>query len=261
MVRNIVVKILKRLGMYGMANTGLIKWRSTPWGRLQRMRALLSFYGRFIGNGDMCFDVGANVGERTEVFRRLGATVVAVEPQDCCVQQLAKKYEGDSKVKIVQKALGAKEGELQMMTSNCPFVSSLSREWINRVKGKGAMTKFNWDTGVIVPVTTLDRLIEEYGQPAFCKIDVEGFEFEVLKGLSRPIRVVSIEFTPEFLDPAIDSINRLSSLGMIWFNYAVGEWMNLRLAKWVKADEIADVIRALPDIGDVYATSAPVPRV
>jgi hypothetical protein len=121
------------------------------------------------------------------------------------------------------------------------------------------MTKFNWDTKVIVPVTTLDRLIEEYGQPAFCKIDVEGFEFEVLKGLSRPIRVVSIEFTPEFMDPAIDSINRLSSLGMIWFNYAIGEWMNLRLAKWVKADEIADVIRALPDGGDVYATAAPLP--
>jgi hypothetical protein len=58
----------------------------------------------------------------------------------------------------------------------------------------------NWDRGlkklgaIRVPVTTLDIAIEQFGVPAFCKIDVEGFEVEVLKGLSHAITNLSLEY-------------------------------------------------------------------
>ena len=261
-VKRIIVRILKQLKMYRTARR--IWYRCEliqPWSEpRRRKRAMLPFYSQFIKEGDLCFDVGANIGERTEVFVKLGGTVVAVEPQDVCIKRLRKKYGNNGRVKIVKKALGDKEGQAEMMLSNAHKISSLSKGWIDSVKASGRLSDYRWDSRVIVPVTTLDRLIEEYGQPVFCKIDVEGFEFEVLKGLSKPIKAISLEFNPEFLDPAINSIKRLSSMGMLWFNYSVGESMRLGLAKWVKAEELCNILTTLPDktiAGDIYVTSAP----
>ncbi|CAA9326259.1 MAG: hypothetical protein AVDCRST_MAG90-1251, partial [uncultured Microvirga sp.] len=46
-----------------------------------RNRAMDALYGRFLREGDLAFDIGAHVGDRTSSFRRLGARVVALEPQ------------------------------------------------------------------------------------------------------------------------------------------------------------------------------------
>ncbi|MEN8172361.1 MAG: hypothetical protein ABFS03_05715, partial [Chloroflexota bacterium] len=46
---------------------------------------MLGFYSQFIASNDLCFDVGANRGSRTKIFRQLGTRVVAVEPQAACV--------------------------------------------------------------------------------------------------------------------------------------------------------------------------------
>lgn len=263
MLKNAVVWILERLRMRGMANNVIywvsVKWDTTPWCRAQHMKAMQSFYSQFIGEGDLCFDVGANVGERTEVFRRLGGTVIAIEPQDVCVQHLVERYGSDEKVRIVAKALGEREGEAEMMLSNGSNISSMSKKWIDSVKARGMFSKYNWDTKVTVPVTTLDKLIEEYGKPAFCKIDVEGFEFEVLKGLSQSIKAISIEFAPYFPDEPIKAIKRLSGLGMTRFNYSVGESMRLELHEWVGSDRICEILKSSwPSqwYGDVYATAS-----
>jgi FkbM family methyltransferase len=200
------------------------------------------------------------MGDRTEAFVRLGATVVAVEPQDVCVRWLRERYGNSSRVRIVHKALGEKEGQAELMLSNAHGLSSLSKEWIDSVKASGRLSHYSWDKSVMVPVTTLDRLIEEYGQPVFCKIDVEGFEFEVLKGLSQPIKVISLEYSPDFLGPAIRSVRRLSSMGMHWFNYSVGESMRLSLSTFATADEMCDILADVPDktmYGDVYAACDP----
>ncbi|MEZ4584405.1 MAG: FkbM family methyltransferase [Caldilineaceae bacterium] len=41
-----------------------------------------------------------------------------------------------------------------------------------------------WDTAIPVTVTTLDRLIAQYGVPAFCKIDVEGYELALVRAVT-----------------------------------------------------------------------------
>ena len=59
---------------------------------------------------------------------------------------------------------------------------------------------------VVFSVTTLDQLIDRFGIPAICKIDVEGYEFEVLKGLFAANCHVSFEYIPATIALAIACI-------------------------------------------------------
>jgi hypothetical protein len=103
----------------------------------------------------------------------------------------------------------------------------------------------------------LDAVVERFGEPAFCKIDVEGYEREVLAGLTRPIRAVSIEFTPEYLDATQECVARLLSLGPYEFNYSLNESLELAQKQWMSGDELAVALDAVRDdprvFGDVYA--------
>jgi hypothetical protein len=76
-------------------------------------------------------------------------------------------------------------------------------------------------------MTTLDKLIEQFGIPSFIKIDVEGFEYEVIKGLSKPVKALSLEFTPEIIESTYKCINYLQQLGKINLNYSVFKTMSL----------------------------------
>ncbi|MFA6993527.1 MAG: FkbM family methyltransferase [Patescibacteria group bacterium] len=250
-----LVKLLKLLHLYRPARA-IKDWLGfiNPVA-YQQQRKMLKFYFQFIQPGDLCFDVGANLGNRTEIFLQLGATVVAVEPQEKCYQHLAKKYNYNPLVTLVGQALGSQSGEGEIMISEAHTLSSMSPEWISGVKNSGRFADYQWQKKVKVKITTLDKLITQYGQPVFCKIDVEGFEFEVLKGLSRPIKAISFEFTPEFLEPTIKAINHLAGLGSVKFNYSIGESMNLTLANWVGAEEICQLLAAVDQtiFGDIYA--------
>lgn len=255
-MRNMIIKLVQLFRLYETAKT-VKDWLSTiNLKSIHRRREMLRFYSQFINEGDLCFDVGVNLGNRTEIFLKLGASVVAIEPQDICMQRLRKKFGNNRRVTLVQKALGDKEGEGEFFLSNAYTISSMSKEWINSVKASGRFSAYQWQKTVIVPVTTLEKIMEEYGKPIFCKIDVEGFEFHVLKGLSQPIKTISFEFTPEFIDSAINSIKYLSTIGRVQFNYSVEESMCLSLSKWVEPEEICKVLLSLPDntiFGDIYA--------
>ena len=216
----------------------------------------VEFYGQFVKRGDLCFDVGAHTGMRTKTFLKLGASVVAVEPQEACLGKLRKKFGGNDKVVLVEKALGKEEGEVEMMISNVNVLSSLSKQWVDSVRKSGRYAEMAWDRKVMVPVTTLDGLIAEHGKPVFIKIDVEGYEYEVLQGLTEAVKAVSFEFTPEFMGGALGCIRHFSGIGEYRFNYSTGETMSLCVEEWVKAEEMCDILEGLPDkkvAGDVYA--------
>ena len=215
-----------------------------------------SFYSQFIKKDDLCFDIGANVGNRVFPLLALNAKVVAVEPQKSCRNILKAKF--GNKIKIVPLGLGEKEEEKDFFISNASVISSFSEEWINSVK-QMRFKEYNWNTVQKVRMTTLDRLIENYGTPDFIKIDVEGYELEVLKGLSKPIYMISFEYTtPEQINKAIDCIKRIININSHFeFNYSIGETMEFALNKWLSVDEIEKLIESKIFIetgfGDIYA--------
>jgi len=218
---------------------------------------MLEFYSQFVSRGALCFDIGANTGNRAKIFLKLQAAVIAVEPQYECIALLRTVFGSNPNLTIVHKALGESEGEAEMMVSNANTVSSLSREWIESVKDSGRFSdEYSWDKKQIVPLTTLDRLIEQYGTPSFVKIDVEGFEYQVIKGLSQPVTTLSLEFTPEFIESTFTCIEHLQRLGDIRLNYVLDESMHLALDKWVAPHEIVRILSHFRGdntlFGDVY---------
>jgi FkbM family methyltransferase len=212
-----------------------------------------AFYGRFVRPGDLCFDVGANLGNRTEILLALGARVICVEPQPLCVQKLKKRFGRNGRVVIVGAAVGEKEGAGELaVCEQEPTISTMSQRWQHEGRFAG---QNEWTKTIPVAVTTLDCLIARYGRPVFCKIDVEGFEVPVLKGLSQPIPALSFEFTREFFADAKACIDHLLSLGTVQFNASIGESMALLMETWVRPEALYAKLEAEADPllwGDIY---------
>lgn len=222
-----------------------------------KLRQMRRFYAQFMRPGDLCFDIGAHVGNRLWVWTQVGARVVGVEPQPLCLQLLQRWYGRYPHVTLVGEAVGAEAGQQQLFISERhPTVTTLSKSWIETVQKVPSFAAVQWEQRVTVNVTTLDDLIARYGEPVFCKIDVEGYELEVLRGLSRPLSALSFEYIPAAQAMAVGCIERLQQLGDYEFNWSIGEQHRWQAPQWIDSVALVAWLQALSphaDSGDIYA--------
>lgn len=200
--------------------------------------ARLAFYGQLIAPDDLVFDVGANVGNRTKVFLRLGARVVAFEPQSSCARLLQQELGTHPGFRLVRKALGGKIGTAELRLGTQHVLATMSETWIQATQETGRFGAESWQGRELITVTTLDDAIREFGAPSFAKIDVEGYEPEVLSGLSQPLRSGSMEFAAEAFDGILSCMERLRSLHVYEFQFSAGETMRFVWTHWL------DLVRA-----------------
>ncbi|RUO98041.1 FkbM family methyltransferase [Hyphomicrobium sp.] len=222
--------------------------------------AMDQLYRLFVEPGALVFDIGAHVGDRISSFRRLGARVIAVEPQPLLFSALNHIHGRDPLVELLDRAVGSDAGvrELFVNTTN-PTVSTLSEEFVNQARGARGWEDQIWDGRVPIEIVTLDGLIARYGTPSFIKIDVEGYEDAALRGLSQPVKALSFEFTTIARYVAMACFDRLSALGRYRYNLALGESQKLLFDVWMSDEEMAGHLSNLPheaNSGDVYATLA-----
>ncbi|MET8355102.1 FkbM family methyltransferase [Micromonospora sp. NPDC005206] len=241
--------------------SGLRRSLEAYYGDPAREAAMDAFYAPLVRPGDLVFDVGAHVGDRLGSFRRLGARVVAVEPQPLCTRALRALYADDDRVTVVEAACGACTGPVRLHVNSAnPTISTASADFLQAAEGAGGWEDEIWDVEIEVAGTTLDTLVAAHGVPGFVKIDVEGFEDAVLAGLSRPLPALSFEFTTIERDLAAHCLDRLTRLGFTRFTVALGDEMAFALDGWRPAGEVAAYLRALPheaNSGDVYARARP----
>ena len=209
------------------------------------------FTAQFIKPRSLVFDVGAHTGSKTDIYLLHQARVVCIEPQPSCVKILQQKYQNNPLVSVVPKGLSDIAGNMTLhICSKSPLISTFSKEWQH-----GRFEHEVWDKKVTVSITTLDELINTFGVPYYCKIDVEGFEGHVLKGLSQPIPFISFEFTKEFFKNSKVCIQHLMALGYSSFNYALGETPHFVHTKWISHHQLIQEIEDNPDPllwGDIY---------
>jgi FkbM family methyltransferase len=216
-------------------------------------------FRQFIKSGDLVFDVGAHVGKKAETFLQCGARVICVEPQPLCLDMLKSAFTGNDNVVIVNKGLAAQHGTMVMYICPTNTISTFSTDWTKF--GRFAEQGYVWNKTIEVEMTTLDELIEIYGIPKFCKIDVENFEYEVLCGLTQAIPCLSFEFHEEYLNNTKRCLNRLVELGFSRFNFAIGENSELALNEWVSSQDILRLLKSGDFkaeggllLGDIYAS-------
>lgn len=214
-------------------------------------------YAHFLAPGDLCFDIGANLGNRVRCFAAMDCRVVAVEPQPACHDALLREFGDAPEITVLPMAVAARPGTREMRISPDHVLSSMSESFIRQTTESGRFARSVWNETVTVDCTTLDALISEHGVPKFVKIDVEGYESEVLAGLSQPVPALSIEWTPELPQNTLACIEQLESLGDYEYRVSWAETMRFSARGWRDAASIRQLVEEFRGetflFGDIYA--------
>ena len=223
-------RLLKKIALKtGLYHPGRLFYRCVVnRSRLRHSQQSVEFWRELVQPGDLCFDVGANIGEKTEISLRAGARVVAFEPQPACMSELRARCKQFSQLTTINAAVGRTAEILSLYIDESSLQSSLLPGWEGERVGS-----------LDVPVVTLDAAIAKYGVPKYCKIDVEGWELEVLHGLSSRVPLVSFEchLNAKAIQAGQSCVRYLAALGGDQVNIVAEEETSFRLTSWMPLED------------------------
>jgi len=235
-------------------------------------KAEVAFYRRALGpfpDDAVIFDVGGNRGFKSEVFVHLAPTVVCVEPDRSNVEILRKKFRSTPAVTIVDAAVGAEAGQLMFNVIEAGSAyNTLSTKWVESLGHADGTSRpaLTLQEQYPVRVVTLDAMIARHGTPHYIKVDVEGFELEVIQGLSSPVPYLSFELNlPDFRAEGLMIAERLATIMPgVRFNYcaepaaeAFSSQQDLKSAEWLDLDAFSALLSATTEpYLEVYARDA-----
>lgn len=183
-----------------------------------------NFYKKILkmhpSRNNLIFDVGANIGSKSIIFSKLARKVVSFEPSERLFGLLQKKFE-NTNVIIYNYALGNKvsTSDLYIVENNEAY-NSLNKKHIEITATSRNIATLDTVKYQEVKVETVERFITEIGIPKYLKIDVEGFEYEVIKGLKSIVPIISFEANlPEFREESVQVIKYLEVLSLNRYKY------------------------------------------
>jgi FkbM family methyltransferase len=194
------------------------------------------FYRQFIAPDTLVFDIGSNTGEKTAAFLSLGARVVAVEPNSTCTNYLLTKYREavqTQRLYVECAAVAAANGELNLTVIDPDSgMCSAEPDFLLYARTIG----YTGAEPIKANAVTLDHLTKRYGLPDFIKIDVEGMDAEVLKGLSKRPRCLSFEYnTAAALWPKTrECFDQVVRLGFSEANFTEATAPKFLFASWLE---------------------------
>ncbi len=249
----IIKNILHQLGLFNAVKFSRLSSLYQYFFKPEKRKAFLKeleFYQSFLPQCKLIFDIGANDGHKTIVFKKMAEKVVACDPDPHNLSILKARFGNNKNIVIVPYAVTDYIGESQFFIQQPgSALNSINPQWKTILEEQNN-NRWNepiqfTDTVLNVKTITLDALIEQYGVPDFIKIDVEGNEKYVLKGLSQPMNYISYEvLLPEFLSDAIDSMDLiLANNKNTVFNYAVDE--KIMLPQFLNTNDFKQLLRTL----------------
>lgn len=167
----------------------------------------------------LIFDIGANIGKFTLSMMETypSATYVLVDANPRLVHHLTNVFGGNPNVNIFCHALSNESGKIVKFNINntADSVSTVSTDWITKSRFAGMV----WDEVIEMDTITIDDLVNKFGSPDIIKVDVEGYEKEVLSGLSKHHGVLSFEWAEEEKENIAKSCEHLQTIGYTQFSY------------------------------------------
>ena len=230
--------------------------------RLVHRFKMRRFYAPFIREGDLVFDVGAHVGRHSEIFTDLGAKVVAIEPNPHCCEQLVRL----SRIRDIQVegcAAGDAPGKLQLRICQDSVISTVVEAWYEQAKRSPLHENARWLRSLEVDVVTLDELSRRYGIPAFVKIDAEGYDDHVLRGMSFRPQALCFEYNRLLPEVAVRCFQTPILSNGYLFKFSRGLDLRYVSDDWMSGQQICDRLSEFAgheEYGDVVARRADCPR-
>lgn len=259
MLKSKIQNFLKSVGIYERVKASVaydLYWFFADRSMIQSRNNEVRFYGALLGKTPsdlLIFDIGANHGQKTDVFLRLGARIVAIEPDRSNQKILTNKFHryrlSKKPVEIVGKAV-SDTTSVATMWVDAPgsAKNTLSQKWVQTLRNDDERfgTKLEFAGSQEVETTTMEALMDKYGVPFYVKIDVEGHEPSVLRGLKRPVPFLSFEVNlPEFLAEGVECVEilgRLTDKGR--FNWSPDCEGGLSLSEWVPCEEFVSILKS-----------------
>lgn len=219
-------------------------------------------FAQFVSPGDLVFDIGANRGGMTYVFRQLGCRVIAVEPLHIIAPERVKEFKfkflDDDDVTLIPMAVSP-EPSIELFMPDTPkhwIITSGSKRWREESKHSHL---YKHTKRRVVPGITLGKLIKRFGMPKFIKVDVEGFDGEVICTLDQPVAALNMEFHRDWLWNNQMAIEHLNTLGRYEYNYALNNEAEWQMPEWRTGDRLMVYLDKHLDEGgpgswgDIYA--------
>jgi FkbM family methyltransferase len=211
------------------------------------------------------FDIGANRGDASVVALEQGYKVIACEPAPRIYKQLLATYAYNPNIIPLKVAVSDSIGAIEFYEAEEDGLSSLNKDWLTNESMPYHDKPFRT---IRVNTTTIDELVKQYGEPDLIKIDVEGAEWSVFKGMTKKYGTVAFEWTDVTIDEHIQQLKYLHKLGYTewgpqfiehhlqepqhWFSLdkpTLDTWVAQNEDRWVEGNWRGSNLRPTADVG------------
>ena len=211
----------------------------------------------------LLFDIGANRGDAVAAGLNKGYQVVALEPGSI-YRELVKSYIYNPLVIPLKFAVSDKNYQrVEFYEAFEDGLSTLNKDWLTKETMPYAGKDFKTISATTI---TLDALAGIYGKPDLIKIDVEGAEWSVFKGMTQKMGTITFEWTNATLDEHEAQLEYLRSLGYEFFApqfiehhlqqplnwYPIGnltKWVETHSLAWIEEGWKISGLRPTADVG------------
>jgi len=165
------------------------------------------------------FDIGANEGKYTDANMKNFDKCILVEANPSLAENLREKYKTNESIYVVEAIASNKENEV-FYISNANQISTSDPEWIQNSRFSN---NYMWSPVKGIKTVSVDTLIQQFGEPTLVKIDVEGYEYNVLQSLSKKVNMLCFEWAEEKKKEILLSIEYLNRYKYTKFNIQNGD--------------------------------------
>lgn len=157
----------------------------------------------------LLYDIGANRGLYADANRHEFDECILVEANPSLCSFLSSKYESNTQIHIENAIVSNKSSET-FYVSNADTISTVDPEWVTKSRFSH---NYSWRPLEGLPTVSLDQLLQKYGEPYHIKIDVEGYEYNVIQSLTKKVRSLCFEWAEEKKKEILLTLDYLNSLG------------------------------------------------